>query len=274
MTALPYAELHAFPDGDAPYTGNPAGVMLLATPLPDADCLGIAASNNLAETAYLEVLPGEWDLWRLRWFTPEAEVDLCGHATLAAAVWLFDEGHVQGNAARFETRSGRLTVSRHGAEAYAMDFPSVAFRPADGARPGLAQALGHAAPEQSFDIDPIHGAPYQMLVYADQAAVENLKPDFSALAAAGANVIATAPGQAVDVVSRFFAPLSGVPEDPVTGSAHCTLAPYWAERLGRQTLSARQIGPRPGALTMRVEPGKRITLIGTARRYLDGVITL
>ncbi len=274
MPQLPYAELHAFPDGEARYTGNPAGVMLLADPLPDTDRQGIANSNNLAETAYLEARPGEEDLWTLRWFTPESEVDLCGHATLAAAVWLFEEGHVAGAQAKFDTRSGRLTVTRDGDGAFAMDFPAVAYRPATAPLPGLAEALGPAIPESAFDIDRIHGAAYQMLVYADQAAIEGLMPDFAALVAAGANVVATAPGKVSDFVSRFFAPLSGIPEDPVTGSAHCTLGPYWAERLGRTVLSARQIGPRPGALTVRAGPGGRVTMIGTATRYLDGIIRL
>ncbi|MCH8490943.1 MAG: PhzF family phenazine biosynthesis protein [Oceanicaulis sp.] len=270
MISLPYAELHAFPDGDAPHTGNPAGVMVLTAPMSDADRLGIASSNNLSETAFLEA-SGEADSWRLRWFTPGVEVDLCGHATMASAVWLFEEGHVAVDTARFETRSGILSVTRAGPDRYAMDLPVIGYKPADASTEAVA-ALGAGAPAAAFDIDRVHGARYQMLVYSDEKTVAGLRPDISALKTAGINVIAAAPGQSADVVSRFFAPASGVDEDPVTGSAHATLAPYWAQRLGRHTLTARQIGPRPGALGMTVGGNGRVTLVGTARRYLDGVV--
>jgi PhzF family phenazine biosynthesis protein len=270
MISLPYAELHAFPDGDAPHTGNPAGVMVLTAPMSDADRLGIASSNNLSETAFLEA-SGEADLWRLRWFTPGVEVDLCGHATMASAVWLFEEGHVAGDTARFETRSGILSVTRAGPDRYAMDLPVIGYKPADAATEAVA-ALGAGAPQAAFDIERVHGARYQMLVYSDEAIVAGLRPDIGALKAAGINVIATAPGDSADVVSRFFAPASGVDEDPVTGSAHATLAPYWAHRLRRTTLTARQIGPRSGALEMTAKGDGRVTLVGNARRYLDGVV--
>lgn len=270
MITLPYAELHAFPDGDAPHTGNPAGVIALSAPMGDADRLGIASSNSLSETAFLEA-SGEADLWRLRWFTPGVEVDLCGHATLASAVWLFEEGHVAGETARFETRSGILSVTRAGPGRYAMDLPVIGYTPEDAA-PEAVAALGAGAPEAAFDIDRVHGARYQMLVFSDEATVAGLRPDIGALKTAGINVVATAPGDSADVVSRFFAPASGVDEDPVTGSAHATLAPYWAQRLGRNTLTARQIGPRPGALEMTLGGSARVTLTGTARRYLDGVV--
>lgn len=270
MISLPYAELHAFPDGDAPHTGNPAGVMVLTAPMSDTDRLGIARSNNLSETAFLEA-SGQADLWHLRWFTPGVEVDLCGHATLASAVWLFEEGHVVGGTARFDTRSGILSVTRAGPGRYAMDLPVIGFKPADPA-PEAVAALGAGAPDAAFDIERVHGARYQMLVFSDEATVAGLRPDISALKTAGINVIATAPGARADVVSRFFAPASGVDEDPVTGSAHATLAPYWARRLGRLHLTARQIGPRPGALEMTVRDNGRVTLTGTARRYLDGVV--
>lgn len=226
MISLPYSELHAFPDGDAPHTGNPAGVMVLTAPMSDADRLGMASSNNLSETAFLEA-SDQADLWRLRWFTPGVEVDLCGHATMASAVWLFEEGHVAGETARFDTRSGVLSVSRAGPGRYAMDLPVIGYTQTDPAAEAVA-ALGAGAPQAAFDIERVHGARYQMLVYADEAAVAGLRPDIGALKAAGINVVATAPGTSADVVSRFFAPASGVDEDPVTGSAHATLAPYWA----------------------------------------------
>lgn len=271
MITIPYSERHSFPDGDAPHTGNPAGVARLSEPLDDPTLQGIAQSNNLSETAFLLARP-EADLWDLRWFTPECEVDLCGHATLAAAAVLFDAGAVASGQARFETRSGRLTVALEAGDRLAMDFPAVPCAPGEAA-PGAADALG-VVPLEAFDIDPIHGAPYQMFVLGDEAAVAGLRPDMGALKRAGVNLIVTAPGESADFVSRFFAPMAGVPEDPVTGSAHCTLAPFWAARLGRSRLSARQIGPRPGALEVEAASDGRVRLIGTARAYLDGVITL
>jgi PhzF family phenazine biosynthesis protein len=272
MIELTYAELHAFPDGDQPHTGNPAGVVLLDRALEDSDLLGVARSNNLSETAFLTPPEGE-GAWGLRWFTPAVEVDLCGHATLAAAAFLFEKGRVKNSVLHFETRSGALRVRREAAGRYAMDFPAIRFRPADEAFDAIA-ALGAGEPEAVFEIDRVHGARYQMLVYKEEAAIAALRPDMGALKAAGINLIATAPGDKSDYVSRFFAPASGVDEDPVTGSAHCTLAPYWSKRLGRADLSARQIGPRPGALETSYQGGDRVMLLGGARRYLDGVIRL
>ena len=271
MTRIEYSERHAFPDGDAPHTGNPAGVARLTAPLPDADLLGLAQSNNLSETAYLLAKDGG-DLWNLRWFTPECEVDLCGHATLAAAAVLFDAGAVDGDAARFDTRSGRLSVTRLEDGRLCMDFPEVPFQPGR-ADPAAVRAIG-AQPDQAFEVERVHGARYQMFVYSSEAEVAALEPDFAAVKRSGVNLIAAAPGRGVDFVSRFFAPVAGVDEDPVTGSAHCTLAPFWAERLGRPHLNARQIGPRPGALEVEAAGGGRVRLIGRARRYLDGVIEI
>ncbi len=268
---IEYAELHSFPDGDRPHTGNPAGVALLTEPVADADLLGLARSNNLSETAYLTAT-GEADIWNLRWFTPGAEVDLCGHATLAAAAWLFETGRVVGEAARFDTRSGRLEVRREGEGLYAMDFPEVGWRDGEPA-PAMDAAL-NIEPVEAFELERVHGPRYRMLVFAGERDVAALSLDAGRLAAAGINVLATARGESADIVSRFFAPASGVAEDPVTGSAHCTLAPFWARRFGRTELSARQIGPRPGALTVRAPGGGRVALIGAAKRYLDGVIRL
>lgn len=269
MIEIAYSERHAFPDGAAPHTGNPAGVARLTRPLPDADLLGLAQSNNLSETAYL-LETGEADLWALRWFTPGCEVDLCGHATLAAAAVLFDAGAVNGGEARFDTRSGRLTVAQQADGRLAMDFPVVAFEPGE-ADPAAAAAVGHA-PETVFEVERVHGSRYQMFVYADEAAVQRLAPDFAALERTGVNVLATAAGTSADIVSRFFCPDAGINEDPVTGSAHCTLAPFWAERLGRARLSARQIGPRPGALEVEALGAGRVRIIGEAKPYLDGAI--
>lgn len=271
MIELTYAEIHAFPDGDRRHSGNPAGVCRLDSALPDADLLGVARSNNLSETAYLT--PGaEPDLWSLRWFTPGCEVDLCGHATLAAGAWVFEQGLAVSDRVRFSTRSGVLTVERAGEGRYAVNFPAIAWEAAAIA-PGVAEALG-AIPVEAFEVQRIHGSRYQMLVYDSEAAIAKLTPDFSALKRTGVNVLATAQGESADIVSRFFCPDAGIDEDPVTGSAHCTLAPFWAQRVGRTQLGARQIGPRSGALTMQLEADGRVTLIGAARRYLDGVIRL
>ncbi|MGY6532875.1 PhzF family phenazine biosynthesis protein [Glycocaulis sp.] len=268
--ALPFGELHAFPDGNRPHSGNPAAVVLLDAPLDDAMLAGLARSNNLSETAFL-LAGGEADLWGLRWFTPGHEVDLCGHATLASAVWLFGEGHVKGKTARFDTLSGRLEVSRTGDDLFVMDFPAVAWRPAARA-PGIAEAMGAGAPLEMHDLDRIHGNRYMMLVYESEAAVAGLKPDLRVLEEAGINVLATARGSSADIVSRFFCPAAGISEDPVTGSAHCTLAPYWAERLGKPRLTARQIGPRPGALEVEARENGRVALYGTARPFIAGQI--
>ncbi|KAA5804005.1 PhzF family phenazine biosynthesis protein [Alkalicaulis satelles] len=269
---LAYAEIHAFPDADRPHSGNPAGVVWLDAPLADADLLGIARSNNLSETAYLSA-SGEADAWGLRWFTPEVEVDLCGHATLASAAFLFEGGHVTGPEARFDTRSGRLSVTRLEPGRYAMDLPVIGWRAGEAASEAV-KALGAGTPQAAFEVERVHGARYQMLVFESEDQIAALRPDTGALKRAGINVIATARGRSADVVSRFFAPASGVDEDPVTGSAHCTLAPYWAGVLGRGTLTARQIGPRPGALTLQARPDGRVVLTGGARRYLDGVIRI
>lgn len=271
MTTLAYSELHAFPDGDRPHSGNPAGVCPLDAFLDDGDLLGLAQSNNLSETAYLTAGTAP-DTWNLRWFTPGCEVDLCGHATLASGVYLFEDGRVSGDVARFDTKSGRLEVRREADGRYAVNFPAVPPRAGEAA-PGVAEAMG-AAPSEVFEIDPIHGSRYQMFVYDDEAAIASLAPDSSALKRTGVNVLATARGESADIVSRFFCPGAGIEEDPVTGSAHCTLAPFWTDRLDRTELSARQIGPRPGALTLRLEANGRVTLIGAAKRYLDGVIRL
>lgn len=271
MIEIPYAERHAFPDGDTPHTGNPAGVARLDAPLSDADLLGLAQSNNLSETAYL-LATGEADLWDLRWFTPGCEVDLCGHATLAAAAVLFDAGAVAGGEARFDTRSGRLIVTRLSDGRLRMDFPAVAFEPGE-ADTAAATAVG-AAPLEAFEVARIHGSRYQMFIYGSEAQVAGLDPDFAALQRSGVNVLATAAGTSADIVSRFFCPEAGINEDPVTGSAHCTLAPFWAERLGRTRLTARQIGPRPGALEVEAADAGRVHVTGVAKAYLDGTIRL
>tara|TARA_R110000868_G_scaffold31799_2_gene116313 strand:+ start:5061 stop:5888 length:828 start_codon:yes stop_codon:yes gene_type:complete len=273
MASIPYFEIHAFADPDLAFSGNPAGVCLMEA-FPDDQVLrGIAASNNLSETAFL--VPADAASWHLRWFTPTVEVDLCGHATLAAGAVVLEYDLGTPGTARFDTRSGRLEVKRDGA-ALAMDLPLIGYKPAS-RDDAIQSALGiEADPRDVLSVNRIHGAGYQMWVMDNESAVRDARPDHGKLRQLDTNVILTAPGETGDFVSRFFAPASGVDEDPVTGSAHCTLAPYWARRLGKTRMSARQIGPRPGALEVETNGGDtdggRVTLFGHAPRYLEGRI--
>jgi len=241
------------------FAGNPAAVVLLERWLPDETLAAIAAENNLAETAYL-VRQGED--YAIRWFTPAVEVPLCGHATLASG-WVVLNRIEPGRAAvTFHSQSGPLTVSRDG-ERLAMDFPAIAVEPADAG--ALTAALGRKplALYQGFQ---------WLAVYAGEDEVRTLKPDFAALTATGIHgVIATAPGRDCDFVSRFFAPAVGIPEDPVTGSAHSRLVPYWSQRLGKSRLFARQVSARGGELWCEAR-GDRVTLAGHAAPYLEGTI--
>lgn len=257
---IPYYEVAAFTS--KPFGGNPAGVCLLPAWLPDATLQSIAAENNLAETAFLVPCGGDYEL---RWFTPELEIDLCGHATLASAFVLFTEAGFKGDTIRFHSKSGVLGVSRVGG-VLELDFPS---------RPPLPCAVPDAL------VRGLGQTPIQVLksrdyfaVFASEADVRSLKPDFGALATLDAlGIIATAPGSDCDFVSRFFAPGAGVPEDPVTGSAHCTLIPYWAQRLGKTQLFARQVSKRGGELCCR-QVGERVRIGGKAVLYLRGQIAL
>ncbi|MGY6662108.1 MAG: PhzF family phenazine biosynthesis protein [Glycocaulis sp.] len=276
MTSLPFAELHAFCDGDVPHTGNPAAVVLLAGELDDETLAGIARSNNLSETAYL-LADGE-DHWRLRWFTPGAEVDFCGHATLAAGAWLLGNGRTAGDIARFSTRSGPMSVARTATPGlYAMDFPAIPVKRLESPPEGI-KGLG-AEPAEVFELVRAEPWPWYMVVYDSAEAVNALEPDQRVLKDSGALWTVTAPGgDGTDFVSRLFAPAIGIDEDPVTGSAHCALAPFWAERLGKDLLNARQTGPRPGHLVVkagRASPGTgRVGLEGRARLFVEGQLYL
>jgi len=246
---------------NAVFGGNPAAVCPLTDWLPDATLQAIAAENNLAETAYF--LPEGAD-YRLRWFTPTTEVDLCGHATLATAHVLKSFLAPDADEYRFHTRSGLLTV-RCGDRGYVMDFPAIPATPAPEKLAELAAALG-AEPQEAFQ------AMDCMAVFAGEAEIQALAPDMAKIAAVDTRgIIATAPGDSVDFVSRFFAPQSGIPEDPVTGSAHSMLTPFWAARLGKDRLTARQISPRGGDLTLEAR-GERVTIAGQAVLYLQGKI--
>lgn len=250
---------------DAVFAGNPAAVVPLDRWLPDGLLQAIAAENNLAETAY--TVP-DGDGWELRWFTPTVEVDLCGHATLAAA-WVLAHTTAPGRPTyRFRTRrAGVLTVDVEG-DRLTLDFPS---RPAGPATPhdGLVEALGGTPREI------LRAGKYYLIVYGTADEVRALSPRFAGLPGPdGCSVVVTAPGaDGVDFVSRFFAPAMGVDEDPVTGSAHCTLVPYWAARLGRDRLEARQVSRRGGALTC-VLAGDRVRMTGRVAPYLEGRITV
>lgn len=242
------------------FAGNPAAVCPLDDWLADEVMQAIAAENNLSETAFFVRCGAEFDL---RWFTPTEEVDLCGHATLGSAYVIATYLEPGRDEVRFHSRSGPLVVTRAG-EDYTLDFPALpAARVPDAA--AVAQALGAAPLElwRAMDL---------MAVFAAEAEVRDLRPDMARVAALDARgVIATAPGEDCDLVSRFFAPQSGIPEDPVTGSAHCTLTPYWAGRLGRTRLRARQISARGGALEVEHQ-GERVLISGRVAPYLEGRI--
>ncbi len=257
---LPIYQIDAFTQ--QLFSGNPAAVVPLPRWLPDTVLQAIAAENNLAETAF--VVPQGMD-YLLRWFTPETEVRLCGHATLAAASALFRHRHPDRQVLRFSTLSGWLTVSQEG-ERLSLDSPILPAEPV-ATPPALSAALGEPPLEVLLARD-------YLAVYRDEATVRALMPDMSRLRFPEAlGVIVTAPGGDCDFVSRFFAPGAGIPEDPVTGSAHCTLVPYWAERLGRADLCARQVSWRGGELQCRLD-GDRVHLGGHAVHYLDGWIEI
>ncbi len=245
------------------FRGNPAAVCPLEEWLPDETLQSIAAENNLAETAFYVPNGGSY---HLRWFTPAVEVDLCGHATLAAAHVILDLRHeVAGDRVAFHSKSGELAVERNG-HLYALDFPSrpPAECPAD---PALVEALG-ARP------DLVLKARDYLCVYQTEDQVRALAPNMEKLAAVDSfAVIVTAPGRDCDFVSRFFAPAKGIPEDPVTGSAHCTLIPYWSQRLGKNTLHARQVSRRGGELWCE-DRGARVRIAGEAVKFLEGRIEL
>jgi PhzF family phenazine biosynthesis protein len=242
------------------FAGNPAAICPLEEWLPDDQMQAIACENNLSETAFFV---REDDGYRLRWFTPVVEVDLCGHATLASAFIILNQLTPSANSVRFQTKSGTLVVNREG-DLLSMDFPS--RPPAESeVHPKLVEALG-AKPET------VLAARDYLVVYASEDELRKLEPDMQSLAQIDKfAVIVTAPGKDVDFVSRFFAPAKGVPEDPVTGSAHCTLIPYWSKRLGKKKLHAYQVSKRGGELWCE-DRGERVTMSGKGALFLEGTI--
>jgi PhzF family phenazine biosynthesis protein len=249
------------------FGGNPAAICPVAGWLDDATMQAVASENNLSETVFFVPKGGDFDI---RWFTPAAEIDLAGHPTLATAYVVLEILEPKRRSVRFHTRkSGTLTVMREADGRLAMDFPSQPPAP----RPGfgdMAAALG-AKP------DEVLAARDGFAVFAREEAVRDLAPDFAKVAALDClGVIATAPGRpgsGVDFVSRFFAPRHNINEDPVTGSAHCTLIPYWSRRLGKASLFARQISKRGGELWCE-DRGERVTIAGYCARFMEGTISL
>lgn len=260
MLNIPIYQVDAF--SSQLFSGNPAAVCPLDRWLPDQLLQSIAAENNLAETAFF--VP-DGDGYQLRWFTPLIEVDLCGHATLAAAFVVFTKLAPDFSSVRFQTKSGELIVKREGG-LLSMNFPARPPQecPVHGR---LIEALG-ASPEL------VLAARDYLVVYRSEEEVRGLEPNMQLLCEIDRfAVIVTAPGRRSDFVSRFFAPSKGVPEDPVTGSAHCTLIPYWAKRLGKSKLHAIQVSPRGGELWCE-DLDSRVSMAGAAVCFLEGTITV
>ncbi|MEM9671292.1 MAG: PhzF family phenazine biosynthesis protein [Cyclobacteriaceae bacterium] len=245
------------------FGGNPAAVCPLDEWLPDDLMQSIAEENNLSETAFFVK---EGDHYALRWFTPVAEVDLCGHATLATAHIMYTElGHTAPELA-FDTRSGMLKVKKLD-QGYSMNFPTDPLTPVE--TPAEITDGLKLTPQETF-----RGKTDYLVVIDSQEQLETLQPDFRALAQGKVRgTIVTAPGNEVDFVSRCFYPQYGIDEDPVTGSAHTTLTPYWSERLDKKQLSAQQLSARKGELTC-IDHGDRTELIGQAVTYLRGEINI
>jgi PhzF family phenazine biosynthesis protein len=246
------------------FSGNPAAVCMLDQWIDDRRLQAIAAENNLSETAFLVQTGNGFDL---RWFTPATEVALCGHATLASAFVLFVCRKWSGDAIRFHTqRSGELTVKRQG-DLLEMDFPAKPGYPRIPPE-GLCKALGVTSAEVFGSEEDV------MVVLNSERVVMEVNPDFAALEQIECRgIIITAKGDRSDFVSRFFAPRVGIPEDPVTGSAHCVLIPYWAKVLGKNELHAFQVSKRGGELFCR-DAGKRVRISGNAALYMEGTITM
>jgi len=264
---MEYHVIDAFTD--KLFSGNPAGVCLLDGRIDDDIMQNIATENNLSETAFL--LKQADGRYGLRWFTPTVEVDLCGHATLASAFVLFDDKEKDVTELRFDTASGELIVTRD-VDLLCLNFPS--STPKDYP---LHLAIGKA-----FGVEPVavfESIDFLVLVENEET-LRRLSPDFSALRELasdgnipGLDIIVTAPGTDCDFVSRYFAPEAGVPEDPVTGRAHCTLTPFWSKKLGKKIMDARQLSKRGGVLQCE-DYGDRVKISGRAVRYLKGTIEL
>lgn len=264
MTPVPVYQIDAFTQ--RLFGGNPAALVTLDKWLPDPLLQSIAAENNLSETVYLVRTPDAPADYAMRWFTPSHEVELCGHATLASAWWLFQHGGWSHDSVTFDTRSGILRAHRN-QDKVDIDLPARPSQADDSALPCIRAALGRT---------PSHlrrGANW-IAVFDDEDSIRQLKPDFRSLADLHPlGLIVTAPGSDADIVSRYFAPSFGIDEDPVTGSAHADLAPYWCDRLGRSHLRAQQLSQRGGELELTLNDD-RVQLRGDCRLFLRGEILL
>lgn len=260
MTTFPFFQVDAF--APAPLTGNPAAVIPLEHWLDDALMQAIAAENNLSETAFTVATDRQDADYELRWFTPTSEVDLCGHATIAS-------GHVlvTGQPVRFSTRSGILVVSRRD-DVLELDLPAAQLT--EGRDPALCAALG-LSDRPIWTAEGCNDA--AIVEVDDEAAVRAVAPNFAALKAIPRMAVVTGRGTAQAIASRVFVPYLGIDEDPVTGSAHAALVPFWAKRLGRQTFSALQASARTGVLECRLE-GDRVVLGGECRTVIVGQFQL
>lgn len=258
---LPFFQIDAF--ANEIFQGNPAAVVPLQEWLPDDTMQAIAMENNLSETAFFVPTRAGFEI---RWFTPVMEVDLCGHATLATAHAIFEEGNYPKTQITFGSLSGQLTVRKKD-QLLELDFPIDEIHPIEHPE-SLVQGIG-AKPKACF-----LGKTDYLFIYDKQEQIEQLAPDFGLLAQTKSRgIIATAPGKNVDFVSRFFAPGAGIDEDPVTGSAHTTLVPFWAKQLGKEKLSAQQLSARGGQLQCTLQ-GKRVLIAGKAKTFLRGEIFL
>ena len=250
---------------DQLFGGNPAAVVPSKTWLPDEVMQSIAAENNLSETAF--VVPKDKDIFHIRWFTPTVEVDLCGHATLAAAHVCFEHLSYKGTEIKFESRSGLLSVKKEG-DLYVLNFPTDTLKKANEFSHEFEKIL------KTPVVETYKGKSDFMVVLKNEAVVANLKPDFMKLRQVPARgIIVTAKGTETDFVSRCFYPQTGVNEDPVTGSAHTTMIPYWAEKLTNNRLVARQISQRGGTLFCKYL-GSRVEIAGSAVTFLVGEFKL
>ena len=257
---LPIYQVDAF--ASEVFAGNPAAVCPLEAWLPDQVMQAIAMENNLSETAFIVRRGEDYDL---RWFTPAVEVDLCGHATLGSAYVVAHHLEPGRDRIVFHSRSGPLTVTRDGA-LFTLDFPAQPPERLEDHAP-VEDALGAA-------VEELWRADKTMAVLTDEAAVLAATPDLAKVAALpGDGLIVTGPGDGCDFVSRYFAPHAGIPEDPVTGSAHCVLTPYWARRLDKARLSARQVSARGGELEVE-DRGERVLISGRVAPYLEGRIKI
>ena len=268
MKTLPIYQVDAFTS--QVFGGNPAAVMPLKEWLPDATMQNLALENNLSETAFLVPLPEEAEEdFHIRWFTPDIEVPLCGHATLASAWVIFNKMGWKQEQIRIQSKSGPLGVKQTDDGWLELDFPNLAFEKQP--TPELILQALEGAPDTAFFVP--NDTNY-MVVLNDEASVKAAQPDIRKLKELGnQGVIITAPGTDCDFVSRYFAPGAGIDEDPVTGSIHSVLVPYWAERIGKNTLMAKQVSARGGVLRCELK-GDRVAIAGQAAFYMEGSVQL